>query len=105
MKANGAKEILKNIASEVYQLATDIDDFWCDFDHYNECYYGSRSNEEAEENILHIASDIYFGKTETVKMLQACIGNCFVPETSENAKNLLRRIDDVRAKIKNPTAS
>jgi|GEM_PF-2260524 len=104
MKANGAKEVLKDIADEVYQLAADIDNFWCDFDPYNECHYGRRNNKEIEENILHIASDIYFDKTDTIEMLQECTGNFSVSESSENAKKLLRRISDVRAKINNPAA-
>ena len=84
-----------DIPMEIHQLAADIDDFWVDFEPSDEC----RSEDDANLNIIYIAKDIYQGKTEMLEMLQECIDNRFLSEVAEDAKRLINRINEARAKI------
>ena len=105
MEENEVLDTRTVIPSEIHQLAKDIDDFWCEVDPYDEVIYGPRSNEDVEKNILHIASDIYHGKTETLELLHEYIDNRFMPETAKDAKKLVCRINNAKTKMNKVTAS
>ena len=83
------------VSYEAYQLAVAIDKFWCDINPYHEVTDGVRSEEDAMQNILYIAKDIYRGEMDTANRLQEILDNRWLSDIAEEAKQLLCRLNAV----------
>jgi hypothetical protein len=85
---------------EIYQLAKDLEEFCFDFDTYTYWDVVGSDDEDRDESVAHILSDISKGEQKSIcEYLQGIISESdaddSLKKSAKQAKKLLRRLNNV----------